>query len=564
MGLLEPLDESPYMFYDIFNNLSLLSSRDDFFPLGKGDGPQPVSGLASHSNGNVICANQSSGEIHTDEFVDVTCTPRPDALRPCDDIMGDYLLTALSCLVAIVGLFANAFVFSVISLSKRAFTVTKFLLQNLSFADLCLALYLFLLVCASGHTSGTYYNYVKRWQYGGGCAVAGFLAVFSSQLSMLVLVAITVERYFAIVYAMRFNLRLSFKKAKIGMIASWCIAFIMAILPILGVNSYTGVAICLPFRTSSKLDLVYIGVLLVFNVFLFLFVLFSYLRMYWVVRSPHLDCGGERSDSEVAKRMALLVFTDFFCWAPIAFVAFISAFGGHDLIDMDVKKAKYLLVIFFPINSLCNPFLYATTTNTFKRDVYDIILRCGFCQAHVAKVNESLYSKSGNRNPLRSSVDTGSTMQYTQRNSAVKLIRKSPLIGRHLDQMMLNRSLSDTPLLNGLNKGSHNLKDVARKLRVNRDKQRQINQRFCTNRGSAQALSIPLKEFTKNINSKSDANCPTLTVSETTKMPLVRVRSNSDGLISNGSISPAYKQIRFSYYDLTPDSFRKAKETTCL
>ena len=476
--------------------------------------------------------------------------------------MGNYTLTTLSFLVAIVGLFANAFVFSVISLSKRAFTVTKFLLQNLSFADLCLAFYLFLLVCASGHTSGHYYNYVKKWQYGGGCAVAGFLAIFSSQLSMLVLVWITIERYFAIVYAMRFNLRLSFRKAKVGMIISWVVALVIALLPILGMNSYNEVAICLPFRTKSKLDLAYIGLLLVFNMTLFLFVLFSYLRMYWVVRSPHLDCGGERSDSEVAKRMALLVFTDFFCWAPIAFVAFISAFGGHEILDMDVKKAKYLLVVFFPINSLCNPFLYACTTNTFKRDVYDIILRCGFCQAHVAKVNESLYSKSGNRNPLRSSLDTGSTALY-QRNTA-KVLKKSPLVERHFDQATMNRSHSDTPLMREF-AAKHNLKEFAKKFHANRDKQKHINKEFCIvmetdSQPRTDVLQLTPRDHASEMTSHRDS------LVETTRFnaPLVRVRSNSEGLISNGSICPAYKQITFSCYDLTPESFRKARETTGL
>ncbi len=43
------------------------------------------------------------------------------------------------------------------------------------------------------------------------------------------------------------------------------------------------------------------------------------------------------NDSRVAKRMALLVFTDFACWAPIAFFSLTAAFG-YDLISLNDAK----------------------------------------------------------------------------------------------------------------------------------------------------------------------------------------------------------------------------------
>ena len=327
--------------------------------------------------------------MHINKLKPVVCLPEPDELRPCDDIMGNIFLTVLSWIVAIVALVGNAIVFSVLLLSRRTLTVTKFLLINLSFADLCLALYLFILVSASTHTQGSYYNYVKEWQYGGGCDLSGFIAIFSSQFSVLVLIVITVERYVAIVYAMHFHRRVQMIHARVAILVCWLIALILAILPLLGVNSYREVAICLPFRTTTKTDLGYIGFLLVMNVLLFIFVLISYIRMYCIIKSPHLNGAQQRNDSDIAKRMALLVFTDFFCWAPIAFVGLVSAFGSHTLLDIDVKKSKYLLVIFFPINSLCNPFLYAVSTNSFKRDLLDVIFRCGFFQERIAKITDA-------------------------------------------------------------------------------------------------------------------------------------------------------------------------------
>jgi hypothetical protein len=72
----------------------------------------------------------------------------------------------------------------------------------------------------------------------------------------------------------------------------------------------------------------------------------------------------------VAKKMALLVFTNFACWAPIAFFA-LTAIAGYPLID--VTKSKILLVFFYPLNSCANPYLYAILTTQYRRDLFILL-----------------------------------------------------------------------------------------------------------------------------------------------------------------------------------------------
>lgn len=64
--------------------------------------------------------------------------------------------------------------------------------------------------------------------------------------------------------------------------------------------------------------------------------------------------------------MALLVFTDFACWAPIAFFG-VTAVAGYPLIN--VTNSKILLVFFYPINSCANPYLYAIFTKQFRQEL---------------------------------------------------------------------------------------------------------------------------------------------------------------------------------------------------
>lgn len=74
----------------------------------------------------------------------------------------------------------------------------------------------------------------------------------------------------------------------------------------------------------------------------------------------------------IAKKMALLVFTDFACWAPIAFFS-LTALLGYPLIG--VTRSKILLVFFYPLNSCANPYLYAIMTAQYRRDLFLLLAR---------------------------------------------------------------------------------------------------------------------------------------------------------------------------------------------
>lgn len=97
-------------------------------------------------------------------------------------------------------------------------------------------------------------------------------------------------------------------------------------------------------------------------------------NLYRSIREGGTTCSttSVRSDLTVAKRMALLVFTDFACWAPIAFFG-LTALLGHPLIT--VTQTKILLVFFYPLNSCANPCLYALLTQQYRRDFFILMGR---------------------------------------------------------------------------------------------------------------------------------------------------------------------------------------------
>ncbi|KAG9282531.1 thyrotropin receptor [Astyanax mexicanus] len=304
----------------------------------------------------------------------VSCFPTPDEFNPCEDIMGFSFLRVSVWFVSLLAVLGNLFVLFVLLTSRFKLSVSRFLMCHLAFADLCMGFYLLLIASVDLYTQSEYYNHAIDWQTGPGCTLAGFFSVFASELSVYTLTIITLERWHAINFAMRLDQKLRMSHACAVMFGGWLFSLLLALMPVLGISSYQKVSICLPMDTPSLVDQIYILFLLVFNILAFVVICFCYIKIYCTVHNPTYT---SRKDTNIAKRMAILIFTDFICMAPISFYA-LSAVLDHPLIT--ISNSKILLVLFYPLNSCANPFLYAIFTKAFRGDVFILLSKAGICE----------------------------------------------------------------------------------------------------------------------------------------------------------------------------------------
>ncbi|XP_046990869.1 thyrotropin receptor-like, partial [Schistocerca americana] len=341
---------------------------------------------------HALCGNLSRSSVA------VRCTPEPDALNPCEDIMGLPWLRGCVWVVVTAALLGNAAVLLVLLCSASDLTVPKFLMCHLATADFCMGLYLLALAAMDLKSMGFYFNYAYSWQIGAGCQVAGFLTVFASQLSVYTLSVVTLERWFAITYAIYLNKRLSLRAAAQVMAGGWLYALGVATLPLVGVSNYSSTSICLPMEARRAGDVAYLVVLLAGNGLAFLMVAVCYAQIYASLGRDTRHAAPRSGELTVANKMALLVFTDFACWAPIAFFG-LTAVAGYPLID--VTRSKILLVFFYPLNSCANPYLYAILTAQYRRDLVILLARYGLC-TRMAQKYKMGYSvpTSNNSNPV--------------------------------------------------------------------------------------------------------------------------------------------------------------------
>ncbi|XP_060024648.1 follicle-stimulating hormone receptor isoform X2 [Lagenorhynchus albirostris] len=348
---------------------------------------------SSYAKGFDMMYSESDYDL-CDDVVDITCSPEPDAFNPCEDIMGYGILRVLIWFISVLAITGNILVLLILITSQYKLTVPRFLMCNLAFADLCIGIYLLLIASVDIHTKSQYHNYAIDWQTGAGCDAAGFFTVFASELSVYTLTAITLERWHTITHAMQLERKVQLRHAASVMLVGWIFACAVALFPIFGISSYMKVSICLPMDIDSPLSQLYVMSLLVLNVLAFVVICGCYTHIYLTVRNPNITSSS--SDTKIAKRMAMLIFTDFLCMAPISFFA-ISASLKVPLIT--VSKSKILLVLFYPINSCANPFLYAIFTKNFRRDFFILLSKFGCYEMQAQTYRTETSSTAHNFHP---------------------------------------------------------------------------------------------------------------------------------------------------------------------
>ena len=412
-------------------------------PPGSPTSPQELAGVWDKPidhNKTYIVKSSICNDFIPKNYKAVVCTPKPDAFNPCSDVMGYVFLRVVVWFVAMTAIIGNFLVLFVLLSYRHKMTVPKFLMCNLSFADLCMGVYLLMVASVDVHTLGEYFNYAIPWQHEAGCKLAGFISIFSSELSVFTLTVLTIERWYTIIYAIDLNKRIRLRQAAKIIVGAWLFAILFAILPMVGVGSYGVTSMCIPFYVKegdSTITYTYVLFVLLFNAIAFIIICACYVKMYLAVHNPHTTM--QQKDSKVAKRMAVLVFTDFACWAPIALFGLSAAFGKPLL---SVNQSKILIVLFYPINSCANPFLYAIFTKAFRRDLFMMLAKHGMFEKQAMKYrgahscdprsysqgNSYISSREGhNKGHYRGSSGSLLTQITSDARSSVAVYEKEPI-----------------------------------------------------------------------------------------------------------------------------------------
>ncbi|XP_038051676.1 G-protein coupled receptor GRL101-like isoform X2 [Patiria miniata] len=322
--------------------------------------------------------------LHTDEFrfccmvremVSVeTCTPPPDEFSSCEDLMANVFLRGSIWVIGIIASIGNLAVIMMRMNNKRDNRVHSFLITNLAIGDFCMGVYLLIIASVDAFYRGYYIIYDAQWRDSALCRFAGFLSTFSSELSVFSLTIITLHRLLSILFPFRIK-DMEYSGAVRVMVVTWLMVIFLSAFPLFGLsyfgNFYGRSGVCLALHITPDLPKGWeysVFIFLALNFISFLTIAVSYSVMFVVARRTQKAVNRSRDTNTgdaMARRMTLIVMTDFVCWVPIILLG-VASLGGAKI---PPQVYAWVAVFVLPVNSAINPMLYTLLTAPYVRRV---------------------------------------------------------------------------------------------------------------------------------------------------------------------------------------------------
>ncbi|XP_030847655.1 G-protein coupled receptor GRL101-like [Strongylocentrotus purpuratus] len=378
-------------------NLEYLFLVDIYLPSIEADVAQNLSSLSavSASDSRICCI------VANKENVNCTRTAPQNPLDTCGRLYPSLLLRIFGWIIGLTALIGNLMVIAQRFRQEKKMNVQALLIINLAVADCLMGVYMIIITSADVHFGAAFFLSAPWWRNSNICKVAGVLAFLSSELSVLILTLITLDRMICIVFPFGKN-RLSLKVTGVLLVLMWVVVFVVALVPFVldsdlsGVYGLSDVCLGLPLDVDSgetgilrflreseaaeDFVVVYeavssdirpswiysVVIFIAINMVLFILMLVCYTLMFIQVKKSSQSVGNTETrgrDIKVARKMAFIVGTDFVCWMPIIVMGILTQTG---LIVLPSSLYAWIVIFILPINSSINPILY-TFMNTKER-----------------------------------------------------------------------------------------------------------------------------------------------------------------------------------------------------
>ena len=260
--------------------------------------------------------------------------------------------------------------------------VQSIMLVNLGVSDGIMGIYLIIIGIKDLQWSGEYYLHDYEWRTGWFCHFNGAMSVFSSEVSVMMISLIALDRLKNIVFPYTFA-KITPRQTRIMCVVIWLVGGVMAFLPLSGMHYfseryYGNNVVCLPLQLSPELQEGWeysTSIFIVLNFSLFIFIMVAYIAILWKSWSSSRQLGAHGTVREIraraqsaqakreralAKRVFFIILTDFLCWMPIIAIGIRS--HVEKTFDPPGDLAVWIAVFALPINSAINPLLYTLST----------------------------------------------------------------------------------------------------------------------------------------------------------------------------------------------------------
>ncbi|KYN34437.1 Relaxin receptor 1 [Trachymyrmex septentrionalis] len=297
------------------------------------------------------------------------CRPTSDGMSSMSHLLDKPLLRAAVWTISCLTCLGNSLVLWGRFTAKDENRVLSIIIRNLAVSDMLMGIYLFIIAIEDARFRDNYKEVASIWMSSWSCILLGALAMTSSEVSMLILSFMSVERFILIAAPLKCHHAMTSQAAASSMIVIWIVGFIIALAPVIHWRSSTrfyGVnGMCFPLHIDDPyligweysafifLGLNLVGLMIIGYVYIAMFT-----SIWRTRRATPLSVG----DSEFAFRFFLIVLTDAACWAPIIALKILAMMKYPVPPDLHA----WIVIFILPVNSAVNPLLYTFTTPKFR------------------------------------------------------------------------------------------------------------------------------------------------------------------------------------------------------
>ncbi|XP_034047734.1 leucine-rich repeat-containing G-protein coupled receptor 4 [Thalassophryne amazonica] len=317
------------------------------------------------------------------------CSPLPGAFKPCEHLLGNWMIRLTVWFICLVSLVFNSLVLvATFSATHRtphhahsltpSIAAARLLMGLLALTNLLTGLYVGVLTVLDLATWGSFAEFGVWWEMGPGCKITGVLSVFSSEWAVLLLLLAAVERSVAVQAILgkvmmlprrnggshrgfwRGDRRFSIAAGLLALLAA-----AGACLPLITSSSLSASPLCLPFAGGESPALSVTVVLVLFNALAFLFTAGVYTQLYCRLGRAEL---ADPEQTGALRHVAWLIFTNCIFFCPVAAFSFAPVLTGSGSTAGGPEIAKSVTLIFFPLSACLNPVLYVFFSPAFRED----------------------------------------------------------------------------------------------------------------------------------------------------------------------------------------------------
>ena len=264
-----------------------------------------------------------------DRVTEENCFPKPDEFSSCEDLMSRTMLKVFLWVLGLMAFVCNLFV--LIYRRSEKMNVYSFSVMNLAVADFFMGFYMVCLASVDAFYRGVYIEYAHIWTDSWFCQFLGFLNTFSSETSVFTLCLISADRFYKIVFPLQAT-KFGMRQAKMAMAFIWLVGFTFAAIPLMPIPYFGGKyygksSVCISIYLTQDYSPGWQFSISLFhgvNFACFMFIFIAYAYLFHVVKKSTSQTKNfthaqkpNQTDVALARRLTLVVFTDFLCWVPI-------------------------------------------------------------------------------------------------------------------------------------------------------------------------------------------------------------------------------------------------------